>query len=875
MSRGRRRNKQGGDRGKGSSRRPIRERVVPDGSHEGTLSDSIGSADWDGETEPGRWLALLISIVLVGALVAAVHWPVLSAQALTIDDSEFLIDNPLVQNPGWDSAKQFLVEVLEPSTVGGYYLPLSMISLMSDYAMGGRVSDLEPFHRTSLILHILNTGLIILLLYALFGRVMPAVLAGLLFGVHPLTVEPIAWVGERKTLLAAFFALWCLLAYVRHTRIRGGGRWLWIATVLYLLALLSKPTAAPLPLLLILVDYWPLQRLNLRSLREKTPFFILAAAFAVITLMSHARTAGFAPTEGAGPLRIPLTIGYLIPFYLGKIVWPVNLSSVYPLPDPLVLSNPGVIAGLAVSGLLIVILVYSRRRTRALLCGGLFFFVAILPTLGVVQYSWVTASDKYVYLPAIGLLMMLAWALSKAWVIEDRRGRAVRIGIVVAVLMLASVETRGVRGYLKQWRDTEVLSTYMLTLTPNAAPVHVNLGAALDAQGRFAEAVEHYRTALEDSPGNLLAHNNLGGALARLKRYDEAIAHFRRVIEINDHYAEAHNNLAVALLSINKVGEAIRHCQRAIELKENYPEPYCNMGNALIAQNKIDEAIVQYRRALTYRHDYAEAHCRLADVLQSRNKLDEAIVHYRQAIRYKPNYAQAHDSLGFALGTSGKLEEAIEHHRTALRVDPKFVSAHVNLGYALASRGRFGEAIEHFQTALRLDPDNGAAHRYLALAFQKSGRLEEAIAAYRRALSVDPKDAEAHNQLGTVLTVLRRFDAALPHFRAAIRLKPGWPAPVNGAAWILATHPDRNKQDPAEAVRLAEQAAEWTRRGDAEILDTLGAAYAAAGHFQKATTTAEAALKRASGQGAGRLAKMIRSHIELYRQGKPCCGAEE
>ncbi|MFQ5411537.1 MAG: tetratricopeptide repeat protein [Phycisphaerae bacterium] len=873
MSRGRRRNRQTKRQRNETARRLTRDGVEPV-PHEDSLSESIGSVDLVGEATPGRWPALLISIALVGALVAAVHWPALSAQALSFDDSQFLADNPLVQNPGWDSAKQFLVEVLEPSTVGGYYLPLSMISLMTDYAMGGRVSDLMPFHRTSLILHILNTGLIILLLYALFGRVVPAAAAGLLFGVHPLTVEPIAWVGERKTLLAAFFALCCLMAYVRHTR-RGGGRWLWIATVLYLLALLSKPTAAPLPLLLILVDYWPLRRLHVRSLWEKTPFFILAALFAVITLMSHARTAGFAPTEGVGPLRIPLTIGYLIPFYLGKIAWPTNLSSVYPLPDPLALSNPGVIAGLAVSGLLIVILVYSRRRTRALLCGGLFFFVAILPTLGVVQYSWVTASDKYVYLPAIGLLMVLAWAFCKAWAIEDPRGRAVRIGIVAVVMILAGVEARGVRGYLKQWRDTETLSAYMLTMTPNAAPVHINLGSALDAQGRFAEAVEHYRKALEDNPNYLLAHNNLGASLAQLKRYDEAITQFRRVIEINDRYAEAHNNLAAVLLSKNEIDEAIRHCRRAIELKVIYPKPYYNMGNALVAQNKLDAAIAMFRTALRYKHDYVEAHDRLADVLQSQNKLDEAIAHYRLAIRFKPDYAEAHDSLGFALGTSGKVKEAIEQHRAALRIDPKFVPAHVNLGYALASMGRFDEAIEHFQTALRLDPANGEAYRYLALAFQKSGRLDETIETYRRALSYDPKDAESHNQLGTVLTVLRQFDAALPHFRAAMRLQPGWPQPVNGAAWILATHPESRKRDSAEAVRLAEQAAEWTRRGDAEILDTLGAAYAAAGDFQKATFAAEAALKRSTEQGAERLAQMIRSHLELYRQGIPCCGTGE
>ena len=261
-------------------------------------------------------LAILIFIVCI--TVALVYWPALSAQAISGDDNQYLTNNFLVQNPSWSSAQQFLTEVLEPSTVRGYYQPLTMISLMLDYAMGGRASDLSIFHATSICLHVANTALVIMLLYMLFGKVWPAIAVGLLFGVHPLTVEPIPWVGERKTLLAAFFALWCMILYVRYTHKKN---WkLYIFCVLtYILALMSKPTTTPLPILLLLLDFWPLRRLSKRTFLEKIPFFVIMIIFAAITIISQSRTANITMPGEYEPMQIPLVLCHNIIFYLYKI----------------------------------------------------------------------------------------------------------------------------------------------------------------------------------------------------------------------------------------------------------------------------------------------------------------------------------------------------------------------------------------------------------------------------------------------------------------------------------------------------------------------------------------------------------------------------
>jgi len=214
-----------------------------------------------GQKSYPQWAILVILSLSVCACVAAAHWPALSAQALSFDDHEYMAENPLVQNPGWSSARRFLTEVLEPSTIGGYYQPLNMISLMLDYALGGRPDNLLPFHRTSLALHMANTALVIVLLYLLFGRAWVAAGVGLLFGLHPMTVETITWVGERKTLLAAFFALWSLIIYVYFTR-KGNWKLYFGCMVMYVLALMSKPTSLPLPAAMLLMDYWPLGRGN-------------------------------------------------------------------------------------------------------------------------------------------------------------------------------------------------------------------------------------------------------------------------------------------------------------------------------------------------------------------------------------------------------------------------------------------------------------------------------------------------------------------------------------------------------------------------------------------------------------------------------------
>ncbi len=670
---------------------------------------------------------LAVLIIVVCAAVLSVHWPALSAKALSFDDQEYLTENVLVQNPSWNSVRRFLSEVTKPSTVGGYYQPLSMISLMTDYALGGRPDNLRLFHSTSLFLHAANTALIIVLLYLLFGRAWIAAAVGLLFGVHPMTVESIPWVGERKTLLAAFFALWCLILYVRYTR---KGDWkLYVSSFLmYVLALMSKPTSLPIPVLMLLIDFWPLRRLRWQAVLEKLPFFVLGAVSAVITFVSQLRASGAILPGEYNPAYIPLILCHNIIFYLCKIIWPAKLSSHYEYPVPLDLSHPMVLAGVIGTCILIVLLVISLRWTKGLLAGWLFFFLAILPTMQIIGFSDVIASDKFAYLPSLGLLMILASFLS--WLCRTGKPLIRLVIVVIIAITLAAAESVATRRYLAHWRDTVTLCEHMLALTPDAASVHNMLGIALQSQGKFDEAIEHYRYALQIRPDFAQAHNNAGCALRSQGKLNEAVSHFRQTLQLKPDSAEAHNNL----------------------------------GNTLFAQGKFEEAAGHYRKALLVIPDDANIHYNLANALKSQGKLSEAVEHYLYVLKVNPDDVEAHDKLGNVLAMMGEFNEAIGHFRQVLRLKPDHVRSLNGLAWILASNPDpkmrdANEAIALAERAAGLTKHQDAAIlNTLASAYASAGEYQRAAATAQSALDLASaaKDEELAEHLRSQMELYRK-----------------------------------------------------------------------------------------------------------------------
>jgi hypothetical protein len=544
----------------------------------------------------------VILIIIVCAGVFAVHWPALSAQATSFDDEQYVFRNSLVQNPGLKSAGRFLSEVFRPSTVRGYYQPLTMISLMLDYAFGGRANNLMPFHITSICLHTLNTALVIIFLYVLFGNPWAAVMAGLLFGVHPLAVEPIPWVSERKTLLAFFFAIWSLIFYIYYTR-KNNWKLLAGCAAAYVLALMSKPTVTFLPFLFLLLDYWPLRRINKKALIEKLPLLVIMVIFAFITVISQERAASVKMPGEYGPERIPLILCHNIIFYLYKIIWPVRLSSHYPFPNPMTASNPVILAGITGTIVLIIILALSLRWTKAILTGWLFFFVAILPTMGIISVTYVIASDKYAYFPSLGILLVVTWLLGGLW--DFFRSRAVyRIIIVVFIMSLASLSSIATHRYLLRWQTTEGLYEYMLSMTPNVSALHNNYGSCLYSKGRYPLAMEHFTEAVKLMPENFSAITNMGSVYYLEGKTEQAIFCWEKALEFNPNWIDAINNLAMTRVSsenpaFRNLDEALSLAQRGCKITEyRQPDLLDTLAAVYAAMGKFSDAIETAEQAM-------------------------------------------------------------------------------------------------------------------------------------------------------------------------------------------------------------------------------------------------------------------------------------
>ena len=542
--------------------------------------------------------------------------------------------------------------------------------------------------------------------------------------------------------------------------------------VTYVLAMMAKPISLPLPVLMVLMDYWPLSRIKWKTIREKIPFFVIAAVFAYITIESQGRTAVVTQPGEHGIVRIVLTLCHNIIFYLYKMAWPVNMSSYYVFPEPMGISHPMVMAGVIGTGILVVLLIVSLRWTRVLLTGWLIFFVAIFPAMGVIGFTIVIASDKFAYLPSVGILMILASFLT--WlcgVASEKKSVMLRVAPVVVVLILASAEAVGSRRVLSYWRDTVTLCERMVSMTPEAVPLRYKLARALGLGGRGDEAIEHYRRILQLDSSFIKAYNGLGGELIERGDIDEAIDLFGKGLRIASDDFDLHRNLAFALKSKNRLDEAISEYRKAISIKPKY---------------------------YWVRPNFAQAKFELADVLRSRGQLDEAIELYREVLEVRGNYAEVHTNLGNALSSQDKLDEAIESYRKALELNPNIVVRRNNLAWHLKMTGRFDEAMEHFEEALRLDADSvpcllGMAQlliehpnpekRDANMAVALAGRAAEltkysdvtildTLASAYAAAGQNELAATMLSDLGFALARQNRIDAAIKYYKKAIEIDP-------------------------------------------------------------------------------------------------------
>lgn len=589
---------------------------------------------------PPATVALLLAAGLVAALAWLAHAPVLSARAVWFDDDDYFTRNALVQNPGAASARRFFTEVQNPSTVRGYYQPLTMISLMLDVWRGARPDNLRPIHQTQLALHALNAALICLIVGRLFGRVDAALAVALLFAWHPLTVEPLAWIGERKTLLSTALALASLLAYVGWAQRRGWWRYA-VVLVAYALSLLAKPTSVALPLVMMVLDFWPLNRLTVRTLLEKLPLIALLLAGCAVTFVSQRTSGSIIAASERTPRVVALIVAHNVALYARQMVWPVGLSAGYLFPRPFDLSNSALRVALGVSLALGAGVIVSLRWTRAGLVAALVFAVLVFPTMGAVGFTYAIASDKYVYLPMLGPLLALGAGLAALLrTAAARPGRTPQMLLVLAIGAAAWLEHRAARQTLAFWADTESLNRHALAVNPDNPAVHHNLASHLAAAGRLDEAAEHYQQSSASGYARAASLNGLGLIRHRQGRETEAIALFHEALACPrlDRHTEAHArmNLALALANTRDVAAALREFAAALALRPELVEARLNYADLLARTGRLADAVGEARIAVSQAPANPAAHARLAIYLYRSEKQAEAITEFETLLRLDP-----------------------------------------------------------------------------------------------------------------------------------------------------------------------------------------------------------------------------------------------
>jgi tetratricopeptide (TPR) repeat protein len=853
----------------------------------------------------------MLACVLLGAITLAAYWPVIHNDFVSYDDREYVTENPhVLAGLTWDTASW----AFRTGHAGNWH-PLTWLSHIVDVQLYGLKAG--GHHLTSLLLHAANAVLLLLLLRRLTGAFWRSVCVAALFALHPLHVESVAWVAERKDVLSGFFFLLTLWAYARYAGVQsptaegrtgagspglagsdvlfpltpalspgereyhrqpiresatpenvnalpsglpfpgGEGRgegeqgahppggaafangsrnprsalWYLLALVLFALGLMSKPMLVTLPGVLLLLDFWPLRRLQRTTMwsliGEKIPFLALSVTSSVVTFLIQ-QGAGAVSSLEALPLEFRIAnalISYVR--YATKMIWPANLAAFYPAPAewPLMWVSG---AALVLGGLSVLAL-YRARKAPYLAFGWLWYLGMLVPVIGIVQVGQQAMADRYSYLPLIGLFVAIVW--SAAEIPARWPATASWLAVCAAALMAACAGLTW--NQTVYWRNSASLFEHALAVTRD----------------------------------NAVAHNNLGVSLLDAGNMTAAEGHFAEAVRLKPHYPEGLANLGFCREKQGRPEEAGELFRRSLEVRPT-PAGHYNLANLLAKEGKIEEADAHYQAALQLKPEFVEAWYNLGILEAKRGKPEAAEQDYATVLRIKPDHTEAHLSLGAWLAGQKRFDEAIVHFKAALRAAPDNADAHFNLAAALNAKGDFARAATQFEEVCRLHPEDVEARENLALALLYDGKMPDAARQFREVLRVRP-DARTHYYLGLALDGTGQAEEAVAHYREAARLGPNTPLYLNDLAWFLATNAKAELRNGAEAVRLAEQACRLSGGKEARLWGTLDAAYAETGRFAEAVATAAKAREMALAAGQPDIAQRAEERLALYRAGNP------
>jgi len=769
-----------------------------------------------GMPENSRSMVRLISIG-VACLVLGVFLPALKFDFTNYDDPDYVTENrPVLAGLTWKS----LGWAFTHSHSANWH-PLTWISHMADCQLYG--VNPAGHHLTSILLHAANAVLLFLFLCALTRRDWPSAAVAVLFALHPLRVESVAWISERKDVLSGFFGLLCLWAYAVYTHHAWGpgvetGNALnlvkkdhrrvkvfyCLSIVAFALGLMSKPMLVTWPFVLLLLDFWPLGRFGnpvaprgglKKALLEKIPFFALSAASCLVTLLVQ-QSAGALASASFSAKAINALVCYFR--YISKTVWPVRLAVLYP--EVASWAAVEILLATTVLSAITAVVLWQIRKRPWLATGWAWFLGTLVPVIGLVKVGSQSMADRYTYLTSIGLLIMLVWTVAElaAKIPGLKTAVAAVLGGVVLALGFATA------AQLRFWQNTDTLFRHAIAVTDN----------------------------------NYVAWSSLAFDYAEHKEFREAEDCLRRSLGINPNYYQAWNKLGSVLIDQGRFSEAEAACQSSVNLDPRFAPAHSTLGLALMKTGRTNEAIAEYQQALGLRPDFAPAHYNLANALASQQKFAEARDHYQASLDSDPD-------------------------------SPAAADAHNNLGYLLAREGRLEEAAAHFKSAIARLPLSWQAQFGLGDVLSRQGKSDEAAAAFSEVVRINPNQAAGHLQLANLLARLARGGEAVEHYEKSLQLSPNNIEALNRLAWLLATCPDSQLRNGSRAVQLAERAGNLAGAPRPGLLLTLAAAYAEADRFSDAIHAAERAREIIPAGSQPELSRKIELLLQELQSGKP------
>ncbi|MBN2396951.1 MAG: tetratricopeptide repeat protein, partial [Deltaproteobacteria bacterium] len=735
--------------------------------------------------------------LLIAAAILAVYWQVGDHAFISFDDRMYVTENPHVRaGLTLEGIRWAFV-----ATDAHNWHPVTWLSHMVDYQMYG----LHPkgHHLTNVIFHMLNSILLFLVFTRMTGAVWKSAFVAALFAIHPIHVESVAWVAERKDVLSAFFWMLTMGSYAWYVERPAAGRYA-LVLLFFALGLMAKPMLVTAPFVLLLLDYWPLGRLRnisqdsdekhpggtesenrktrkqpakhaapsstitglvhqwkliLPFLREKIPLFVLAAASGVITVHAQHNVMKSFELYPFGTRLANALVSYAS--YMGKMVVPTHLAIFYPHPE-------GTLAIWQIGGAAVLLLgattaVWMLRRSY-LAVGWLWYLGTLVPVIGLVQVGLQSMADRYTYIPLIGLFVIVAWGipeLAAKWRYRST-ALAVSAGVLVSVLMMMTF------AQVKTWENDITLFQHATGVTEDNWWAHYNLGLALAQKGDSDTAVRHFEESLRIEPRRPDTLMNIGVIHAKRGDIEAAADYFSRALEIQPDNLRAHLNAGLALLQGGKTDKAVSHFRVCLRIAPDHPEAHYHLGLALAESGDTDGAIKYFSNTIRLTAGHARAHNSLGIALSRKGRVADAAAHFREAVKINPDFAEARTNLERAEVVLHETDRIIEKLRMLLAAHPGDHTLHYDLGIAYYRRGEFDEAVHYYLKALSINPDAVQVLNNLAVVYMIQEKYAEAISVFNRMAEIQPDNSRNYYNIACLHARQGREEEALSFLEKAV-----------------------------------------------------------------------------------------------------------